>query len=147
MHEGSVPESHLGLRWMDIHVHLFAVAIQEQEREWVAGRRHQVVIGRQSACISTLVANETAVHEQVDRVAVQLLHLRTRNEATQGEARVPGFFPSQPRERGALVVAEVDQIIQHMGAEHLIHAVANFGDGRDAEQLDTPCRSSKLLSG
>ena len=49
----TVPEANLGLRRMHIDVDLFGVAIEEQQRERIAGRRHQVVIRRRSACISS----------------------------------------------------------------------------------------------
>ena len=81
----AVAEAHLGLRRMHVHVHLFAIAIQEQQRERIAGRRHQVVIGRRKRVQQQAVADQPAVDEQVDRIAVELLHLRAGNEAAQRE--------------------------------------------------------------
>jgi hypothetical protein len=40
-----MPEANLGLGWMDVDVYFFAIAIDEQQRERITGRRHQIVIG------------------------------------------------------------------------------------------------------
>ena len=45
MDERSMVESHLRFRRMNIDVHFFRVAIEKKQREWIARRRHQVVIG------------------------------------------------------------------------------------------------------
>ena len=53
VHEGAMPETNFGFRRMNVHVHLFAIAIEEQQRERIAGRRHQVVIRAQKARAAT----------------------------------------------------------------------------------------------
>ena len=85
VHERAVAEAHFGFRRMHVYVHLFAIAIEEQQRERVTGRRHQVVIGGGERVQQQLVANEPAVHEQEDRIAIQLLHLRAGDEAAHHE--------------------------------------------------------------
>ena len=62
-----------------------AVAFEKQQRERVGRRRHQVVIRRGERVQQQAVANQPAVHEDEDRIAVALLHLRPRNEAAQAE--------------------------------------------------------------
>ena len=86
MHHRSVPESHFGLGGMHVHVHLFGVAIQKQQREGITRRRHQVVIRGRNRVQQQAVANQPAVDEQVNRIAVELLHLRTADESPQPEA-------------------------------------------------------------
>ncbi len=83
MHDRTMAESHLGLRRMDIHVHFRRIAMQEQQRERITGRRDQVVIRRADRVHQQPVANQPAIDENIDRVAIVLLHLRARNKAVQ----------------------------------------------------------------
>ena len=70
------------------------VAFQEQQRERKRRRRNQVVIRRGKRVQQQAVADEAAVDENVNRIAVALLHLRPREEAREAEGaggRLVGF--------------------------------------------------------
>ena len=149
MNERAVPEAHLGLRRMNVHIHFFGIAIEEQQRERIAGRRNQVVIGGGERVHQQLVANQPAVDEQIDRIAIELLHLRARNESAKRKHAVPGIvIAARQGQQITLVIPEVDQIFKDLAAEHLVNTIANVRHGSDASAASAaPCRSSKLLSG
>ena len=83
-----------------------------------------------------LVADEPAIDEQVDRVAIQLLNLRPRNEPTDGENPVSRFviLACAGQCQDALAVSQVDQIVEGLPAENLVHTIADVCDGSDGQQ-------------
>src|ERR1035438_9819940 len=87
---------------MHIDIHLFGVALQEEERERIRRGRHQVVVSRGERVQHQAVANQPPVDEDVDRIAIGLLHLRAREEAVEPEAahgRVFGLRAAILRDR------------------------------------------------
>src|ERR1019366_7113182 len=84
--EAAVAEADPGLRRVYVDIHLFGVAFQEEQREWVGRRWHQVVIRRGERVQHQAVANQAPVDEDVYRIAIGLLHLRAREKAVEPEA-------------------------------------------------------------
>ena len=137
VNERSVPEAHLGLRWMHVDVHLFGVAFEKQQRERIGRGRHQVVIGGGERVQQQAVANQPAVHENVDRIAIGLLHLRaarkSRSAGMCGRAARPAPSGTRPRLRGRhggrrheqllLAIADLHQLLEHLAAEDLVDAL------------------------
>ena len=111
----AVPESHFGLRRVNVHVHLFAIAIQKQQREGIARRRHQVVIRRRERVQQQTVANQAAVHEQEDRIAIQssapAARRRSRAARRRGVVRSSASTTSQL----ALDIIQIDQVVERSG--------------------------------
>src|SRR5262249_25661987 len=77
-----------------------------------------------------------AVDEQVNRVAVELLHLRPANKASQAEPTVERLLVRlQGNRQVALAVAEVHQIVQDLAPENLEHAFAQRWHRRRVQQF------------
>ncbi len=119
---------------MDVDIHLFAIAFEKQQREREAGCRHQIVIGGGERVQNQAVADEASVDEDIDGIAVVLLHLRARNEAVQNELprRLVGFGHLE----GLAVVGQFDDVVEQLAAEDLEDALAQGGDRRGVRQVD-----------
>ena len=79
---------------MHVDVHLTRIAIQEQQCKRIAAGRHQVVIGGRKCVQQHLVADQTAVDKQEDRIAIQLLNMRAGDQALQHESSDVGLSGS-----------------------------------------------------
>ena len=79
------------------------------------------------------VANQPSVHENENRIAVVLLHLRARNKSAQRELarRFVGFGHLQ----GLAALAQFDQVVEQLAAEHLKDALAQGRDRRGMQQV------------
>ena len=119
---------------MNVDVHFFAIAIQKQQREWKAGRRHQVVIGGRERVHQQAVANQPAVDEHENRIPVELLNLRRGDESAQGKNARSGFGGVHNGEL-ALYHVEIDQLIQSLAAEYLVNALAQGLDRRNIQKV------------
>ena len=138
VHERAVPEAHLGFRRVHVHVHFLGVAFQEQQRERIGRRRHQVVIRRGERVQQQAVADQPAVHENENGIAIALLHLRPREKARSGGTRAmaapparsgtrrsPGWTAARRRGNRQILLAHADlhQFIEHLAAEDLVDAL------------------------
>ena len=137
---------------MHVHIHLFGVAIQEQQRERIAGRRHQVVIRSRDRVQQQAVANQTAVHKQVNRIAIELLHLRAAHESPQPEAPGQRMFPRRSillkgHVQVPVAITEVEKIVQNAAAEDLEDALAQRRDGRNTQQFSIIVPKHEGLAG
>ena len=106
------------------------------------------------------VADQPPVDEDVDRIAIGLLHLRAREEAVEAKAaegRILGLgaavFGNRLRRRHAgrrqkeipLAHADLHQFVQNLAAENLVDALLHAGHGSDAEQLGGPGAQAETL--
>ena len=80
-----LPEAHLGLGRMHVHIHLFRRHLQKQQHHRKAGGRNHVAIGLGDGVQQQPVADQPLVDEDVDRVAVELLQLGLGVEAAQAQ--------------------------------------------------------------
>src|SRR5581483_1886948 len=115
-----------------------AIAFQEKQREWKRRCRHQIVIGRRYCVQQQAIANQPAIHEDVDRVAIPLLHLRARDEAAQKEGfgrrllglaaelrdRLRWRHPRWRKTQFALAYPQIYQIFEDLAAENLVDTLA-----------------------
>ena len=79
------------------------------------------------------VANQPAVDEDEDRIAIVLLHLRARNETPQRE--LARRFIRLRHLQHCRVLAQIDQVFQQMAAEHLKNAFTHSFDRRGMQQI------------
>src|SRR6185312_12791779 len=133
VHGGAMAKTDLRFGWMHVYVNFACVAMQEQQSERVAAGRHQVVIGGRDRVQQDAVTNQTAIDEQKNRVAIQLLDVRTGNQAFQSELRRFGFRRIRHGELERLEI-EIDEIVHNGRTEDLESAVAYAGDGRGIQQ-------------
>ena len=92
MHKPRLAEAHLGLRRMHVDIHLLRRHLQKQQHHRERCRRNDVAIGLGQRMQHHAVAHQPLVHEDVHRVAVQLLQLRLGDEPRK---------PQKSRFRGA----------------------------------------------
>jgi len=120
---------------MHIYVHLGRVAIEEQQGEREARRRHQIVISGGERVQQQPIPNQPPVHKYKDGIAVVFLHLRARGETAKREpARlVVGVGVRRPQH--LRVRAEIDQVFQDLAAEDLKHAFPRRLDRRRVQQV------------
>ncbi len=150
VHQRSVAEPDFGFRRMHVHVDFFQIAIEKQQRERIARRRHQVVIRGRNRVQQQAVANQAAVDEQINRIAIHLLHLRAADEAAQAEMprdRIPWIAIVNRELQIAALIAQIEQIFQHLAAEDLKHALAQRGDRRNVQQIGVVVAQQKALAG
>src|SRR5579872_2463446 len=119
---------------MNVNIHFFGVTIEEQQGERIAGRRHQVVIRRRQRVQKQLVADQPAIDEQEDRVAIQLLDVRTGNESAQTE-HTRFLFLSHFNPKFAFDVVEIYKIVKRLPAEHLVDALTQALDRSDIQKI------------
>ncbi len=82
------------------------------------------------------VADQAAVDEQVDRVAVALLHLRPGNEAAERKHALGGLLvvAAPGHEHLPFLEPQIDQVFEHLRAEYLVHALPQGRDRRHVQQ-------------
>ncbi len=143
----SMAEADFGLRRMHVDVDLFQIAIQKQQREGIAGRRHQVVIGGGEGVQQQAVADQAPVDEQVNRIAIEALHLRAADEAAQAEAARASLLVFDRQREGARLIAQIEQLFEDLAAEDLIDALAQSGDRGYIQELGVVMAQQKALVG
>ena len=90
--EGGLAEADLGLGGMDVDVDLFGGHLEKEQDDGEAGGRKDVAVGLGEGVEDEAIADEAAVDEDVDRVAVEFLELGFGDEAGDAEeAGVGGF--------------------------------------------------------
>lgn len=139
MYPTAVAEADFGFRRMDVDVDLFCVAIEEEQREGKGAGRHQVVIGGLHGVEEEFVADQPAVDEKIDGIAVVLLHLRHGDEAAE-EEDASAFLVGQSlrgirEKKFFFVLADVEEVFERMAAEDLEDAFAQGGDWCDMEEF------------
>ena len=140
MQHALLPEPHLGFRRMHIHIHLGCRQLQKQQHHGIHRRRNNISIRLGQRMLNQTVANRPPVHEHENRIAVQFLNFRLRNEAVNAHLARLGrenlfsifasFFPppgrrlrqSHPLQR--LPRSHGNQLVERFLAEYLIHALA-----------------------
>ena len=164
MNETTVAEADLGFRRMHVDVDLFGVALEEQERKWVRTRGHEIVVRRGDGMEQQTVANQAAIDEDIDGIAVPLLHLRAREEAREAkEARrwvvvVGGFaaivgdglgggHAGRRKEHFPLAYADFHKLVEHLATEYLVHALLHGADRSDVQQFRGTAGEDECLFG
>src|SRR5215472_15374102 len=71
-----LPEAHLGLSGVYVYVHLFGRDFKEKQHDRKTRGRNHIAIGLAYGVQKQPVANQSLVHKNVDRVAIQLLQFR-----------------------------------------------------------------------
>jgi len=120
--------------WMNIYVDFACVAMQEKQSERVAAGRHQVVIGGRDRVQQDSVTDQTAVDEQKNRVAIQLLNVGTGNQTFECELRRFGVRWIRQGELESFEI-EIDEIVDNGRTEDLKGSVSQAGYGRGVQQL------------
>ena len=87
VHGARVPEPHLGLRRMHVHVHLTRVDLQKQDEGGMAVVVQHVLVGLPDRVRRELVAHEAAVHEEILRIAAAARMRRQPDRAVQPQTR------------------------------------------------------------
>src|SRR5246127_5541694 len=130
-----LPETDLGFRRMYVDVNLFIRHLQKQQHHRVDGGRHNVAIRFGDGVLHTAIANQTPVHEDVNRVAVELLDFWLRNKAMYANfARHAGWLvllhaaPGRRlRQTDALQMLKCrnrEKLVKNLFSENLIKALA-----------------------
>ena len=105
MHHGLLAKTDLGFRGMNVDVHFFRRQFKKQQYHGIHCRRQDVAVSVREGVLNQAIANQAAIHENIDRVAIELLDLRLGNESVQadfsGISRTVFliFFRSSPRRR------------------------------------------------
>src|SRR5208282_1168306 len=123
-------------------------------------RRQDVAIGLGDGVLNEAVANQASIHENVNRIAIQLLDFRLGNKTVQphfakivwrghscprtvalGGGLVNRYAAASPRRRlrqseafQRLHRRERNQLVESFASEHLIDALAMIGHGRRDQQ-------------
>jgi len=94
--DGNVLRSSKGAR---SHL-LRRVAIKNRSANGKQPGRHQIVISRRNSMHQHLVANQTAIDEQKDRVAIELLYMRAGDQPSMENMAVSGAGKGISNTRG-----------------------------------------------
>src|ERR1017187_5226386 len=81
-HRG-LPKAHLGFGGMHVDVNLGERHLQEQQYDREYRRRNDVAVSLGEGVLHHAIANQAAIDEDENRVAVKLLNLRPRDKAVQ----------------------------------------------------------------
>ena len=81
VYEAGVAKAHFDLRGVDVHVHFGGGQFKKDERHRKDASGKDIAIRLRDGVQHQPVAHQPAVHEEVDVVAVQLLHFRARGES------------------------------------------------------------------
>src|SRR5664280_448570 len=139
-HRG-LPKAHLGLGGMHVDVNLGEGHLQEQQHDRENRRRNDVAVSLGEGVLHHAIANQAAIDEDENRVAVKLLDLRPRNKAVKfyvsGNRRFVVFFVAPPRRRlrqsharQRQQRAQRNQLIERLLAKHLVDTLRVAGHGR-----------------
>src|SRR5882757_6085118 len=130
---------------MDVYINLSGRHLEKQQHDRKYSRRHDVAISVSQRVLNQPIANQTAVDENKNRVAIELLNLRLRNETMKTNfSRLqfldlfriapPGRRLWQPNMFEWLFRRQRNQLIQCLLSKHLIHALAMAGHRRRDQQ-------------
>ena len=89
VHHAGLPEADFGFRGMDVDIHLAGRQFEKQQHDRIDRGRNDVAIGLGESVLDQAVANQAAVDEDENRIAIQLLDLGLRDEAV--EAHLAGI--------------------------------------------------------
>jgi hypothetical protein len=92
MHQGRLAEADLGLRRVDVDVDLLRRHLEEEQQHRERGRRQHVAVGFDRGVQDQPVADEPAINEDVDGVAVELLQFGLRGKAAQAQVAGLGWL-------------------------------------------------------
>src|SRR5713101_9993509 len=150
-------ETHLGLRRVHIHIHLGSRHLNKEQNDGIHRRRQNVAIRLGNPMLNETVANQPPIHENKNRIAIELLNLRLGNKTVQltlaeigcvrfyrkrgrrfagGGARATRVSGTPPRWRlrqadtlQRLHRREWNQLVKGLASKHLVHALAMTGHG------------------
>ena len=143
---------------MHVHVDFFGRHFEEEQHDGKAGGRNDVAVGLGDGVQQQPIADEALVHEDVDRVAIELLQLRLGVEA--GEAQSAGIAGGlvgivlprrrlgQAGVRQRRLCGDGQQLGQRLFAEDLVDALGRARHGRRGDDAYGVAESSsKCFSG
>src|SRR5262249_14833378 len=130
-HKRLMAETHLCLGRMHVDVDLLAIALEKQQRKRIAGVRHEIVIRRGDGMQQQLVANQTAVDEGENRIAIALLDLRTGDKTREAKDAAGWIVRLAPKlgdgfgwrdrrrwqEQLPLAAPQLDQLVESLASE------------------------------
>ena len=103
MDHGLLPETHLGLRRVYVHIHFRSRHLNKKQNYWIHRRRQNVAIGFDDPVLNETVANQPPIHEDENRITIELLNFRLRHKAMQPHfAEIVWRGHSCPRVRSEL---------------------------------------------
>ena len=76
---------------MDVHVHFLVRQIEKKQNEGENSRRHDVAVRLADRVQQQPVADQPAVHKNINPVAVRALHFRPRSEPAHPQRSGPLF--------------------------------------------------------
>src|SRR5712671_1309153 len=137
--------------WVHVDVNLVVGHFEEEQRggENVAGEN--VAVGFVDGVENQAIADEAAIHEDVDAVAIGALDFRARGESVNGEARFFfallefGFGDSGAKGRAGYW--NFDQLAKGLLAEELVDALSETLDRRAVDDLLRGRGEDELLAG
>ncbi len=129
-----LPEAHLGLRGMHVDIHFGERHLQEEQHHRINRRRDDVAVGLGQRVLHQAIADQPAIHEDEDGVAIELLDLGPRNEAVQlhlaaapaadnPRLRRHGGGCGRPTRSSGSSALKRDQLVERLLAEDLVDAL------------------------
>ena len=85
VHNSLLPESHLGLRRMHIHIHFRRGHLDKKQHHRINRWRQNIAIRLSQPMLNQPIANQPSINKDVDRVAVELLNLWLRNKSMKSQ--------------------------------------------------------------
>src|SRR5208283_606175 len=143
---GLLTETDLGFRGMNVNVDFHCGHFQKKQNYRMDGWRQDVAISFGERVLDEAVANQAAIHKNENRIAVELLNLRLRNEAVEAKFAglgLSGIFlriaPPGWRLRQACALQRLhgsqrNQLIERLAAKNLIDALAMVAYRRRYQQ-------------
>ena len=157
-----LPETHLGLRRMHIHIDFGGRHLDEKQNHRIDRRRQNAAIRFGDGMLNEAIANQPSIHENKNRIAIELLNFRLGDEAMQAHfaeivwrghprprslIRKAGGFTSGvlrgPPPRRRLRQADTlqwlhcrqrNQLVQGLASKNLVHTFAMTGYRRRHQQ-------------
>ena len=85
MNDTVLPEADLSLRRMHVDIDFGGRHLQKQQHHRKNRRRQNIAVSIGERVLNEAIADQPSIYKNEDRVAVELLDLRLRNEAMQGD--------------------------------------------------------------
>src|SRR5580704_15355270 len=126
VNELRMAETHFDFRGVNVDVHFVVGQLEEKQNNWKDAKRDDIAIGVADGMEDQAIANQTAIYEDVDAIAIAALHFGPRGEPF--DADFGGFFAGFERRLGdgganrPFGYRNFDQLIECGAAEDLIHA-------------------------
>ncbi len=144
MHKARLPEAHLRLRRMHVHIDFCRGHFKKQQHDRKGSRRQNVAIRLRQRMQDQAVAHLASVDEDVDRSTIQLLQLGLGDEAAHAQkARLrrlviglasPRRRLRQARAREVHLRRAGQHVARHVAAKDLEDALGRIPHGRRHQQ-------------